>query len=231
VAEAHYEEALESATVAARSATASERREIAAITGSLGVAKQFSGDREGAALQFRRQLEVVSDLGDPVTAISPLSNLGNVLRILGRHDEAKAALEEGLRLAVDEHYDTILPALNINLGVLHRQLGESTVPGATSKPLRSWRESAVDCLWRYWRRSRSDASNWRAGPWPLRGRTAELTDPGSGRPLASGDDARLTDMGRRAADAHRGGLHWRGPRARAGGVARQRHQSAVVDRG
>jgi tetratricopeptide (TPR) repeat protein len=127
VAEAHYEEALESATVAARSATASERREIAAITGSLGVAKQFSGDREGAALQFRRQLEVVSDLGDPVTAISPLSNLGNVLRILGRHDEAKAALEEGLRLAVDEHYDTILPALNINLGVLHRQLGESTV--------------------------------------------------------------------------------------------------------
>ena len=126
-AEAYYEVALESATVAARSATASGRREIAAITGSLGVAKQFSGDREGAALQFRNQLEVVSDLGDPVTAISPLSNLGNVLRILGRLDEAKAALEEGLRLAVDEHYDTILPALNINLGVLHRQLGESAV--------------------------------------------------------------------------------------------------------
>src|SRR5690606_16112483 len=93
------------------------------VTGAIGVVKQLSGDREGAVLQFQRQLELIRGVGDTANEATALSNLGNVLRLLGRSAAAQAVLEQGLRVASADHHDTIRPALNINLGVLHLQMG------------------------------------------------------------------------------------------------------------
>ena len=122
-AETLYARALASLTAVRRAETATDRREMAVLTGAIGVAKQLAGDREGAVFQFQEQLELQRAVGDTANQATALSNLGNVLRLLGRRDEAKAALDEGLRLALEEHLDTIKPALHINLGVLQVQMG------------------------------------------------------------------------------------------------------------
>lgn len=115
--------AIESLSSLGTAGTRSERSELASLTGNLGLAKQLAGERREAALDYQDQLGLLRGTDDTAGVAIALSNLGNVLRLLDRFEEALALLEEGLRLADEDQLDTVKPALHINLGVLHLQMG------------------------------------------------------------------------------------------------------------
>jgi tetratricopeptide (TPR) repeat protein len=104
--------------------TVTAKREVARVTGNLGVAKQLLGDRHGAVRDFWRQLAILRGTGDLAASAAVYSNLGNVLRLLKRGDEAYDALQAALRLATGFDQFALLPSLNVNLGVLYRERGE-----------------------------------------------------------------------------------------------------------
>ena len=117
-----FTEALASARMS-RSTTPAGKREIAKLTGNLGVATQMLGDRRGALRYTRRQLAILESLGDDAGAIACYNNLGNLLRLLNRKEDALDALEKGLRLANRVGHTAVLPSLHVNLGVLHLEFG------------------------------------------------------------------------------------------------------------
>lgn len=123
-AAALFTEALASAR-AARPRTPEAKRELAKLTGNLGVAIQLLGDRRGAIKHARRELAILEGIGDDAGAVRCFNNLGNLLRLLGRREEAQSALEEGLRLSRSVGHTATLPSLHVNLGVLHLELGSA----------------------------------------------------------------------------------------------------------
>lgn len=106
------------------SSSVAVRWEIARLANGLGVTKQYRGDREGAAGAFQEQLQIQRVLGDLHGIASTTNNLGNVMRLLGRFDEARELLAEGLQLAASGINRGVLANLHVNLGVLDVQLGD-----------------------------------------------------------------------------------------------------------
>lgn len=100
------------------------RAQIARFSANVGLTEQYLGHRRRAAVWYRRALRLQRELDDPTGTVSSLSNLGNVLRLLGCLEKARRLLGEALDLAERIAANDVLPNLYVNLGVLELTQGQ-----------------------------------------------------------------------------------------------------------
>lgn len=116
-ARAHFEEA---AAIAAADGDAAGE---AVFRANLALADKRVGHYAAAALAWQRSLALHREVGNWRSAVNVLSNLGNLLRIEGKLEEAKPLLEEGLRLCDEHGYVSTRLFLLVNLARLHADAG------------------------------------------------------------------------------------------------------------
>jgi len=93
-----------------------ERPDFPDLHNKLGLCRAMLGDLDGALLAFDQAIELAP------TYAEALVNRGIVLNDLGRHDEARAALEEAARL--DDRDGTIPSDAGNRIANLHGDLGD-----------------------------------------------------------------------------------------------------------
>lgn len=120
----------------------------AVFSANIGLTDKRAGDYAAAAAAWQRSLALHRELGNWRSAVNVLSNLGNLLRIEGRFDEAQPLIEEGLRLCDEHGFASTRPFLLINLARLHADAGRSEAAGqlaqATLDDLRSGGEPMLE---------------------------------------------------------------------------------------
>lgn len=95
----------------------------AVFSANIGLVDKRVGDYAAAIRAWRRSLGLHRELGNWRSAVNVLNNLGNLLRIEGRFDEAQPLIEEGLRLCDEHGFASTRPFLLINLARLHADAG------------------------------------------------------------------------------------------------------------
>ncbi len=135
------------------------RAQVARFSANVGLTEQYLGRRQRAAVWYRRALRLQRELDDPTGTVSSLSNLGNVLRLLGCLEQARRLLVEALDSAERIAANDVLPNLYVNLGVLELAQGQPAAAEARfDAALRLAREhgkrsleaNALFQLGRYW---------------------------------------------------------------------------------
>lgn len=98
----------------------------AVFSANIGLVDKRVGDYAAAIRAWRRSLGLHRELGNWRSAVTVLNNLGNLLRIEGRFDEAQPLMEEGLRLCDEHGFTSTRSFLLINLARLHADAGRDT---------------------------------------------------------------------------------------------------------
>jgi CHAT domain-containing protein/tetratricopeptide (TPR) repeat protein len=97
----------------------------ASVRHQLGELRFALGDLEGAFAEDRRALELSQRLGYHPLEIVTANNLGHVLHLRGRYDEAATLFDHALALWRPGDDPHVRATTLINRGQLHRQLGEA----------------------------------------------------------------------------------------------------------
>jgi len=87
--------------------------------GWLGLIAKAQGDYDGALAAYREAFDEAQVRQAPARHLHLFNNMGNLLRLLGRSDEALALLHEGLQLARTHGVRTYDPFLLTNVALVH----------------------------------------------------------------------------------------------------------------
>lgn len=122
------DEALLAAREAHDLATADgDRAAQAVFAGTMALLHKRRGDYAAAHDIWQTALTVHREVGNWASACVTLSNLGNLLRVLGRLDEAVVVLDESLRLCDAYGFVASRPVALINLAQVHLLAGRAQV--------------------------------------------------------------------------------------------------------
>lgn len=104
--------------------------DIAGATAMIGLAEKSLGHYEQALDHYRSALALTRADGGGSADPSLFVRLGNLLRTMGRLDEALAALGEGLAIARHTSQPALVPYLLTNLALAHETRGDLAAAGS-----------------------------------------------------------------------------------------------------
>lgn len=110
--------------------------ELARAEAWIALVDKDEGDYEAARRRYERAIDLIRPTGGLPQHLYLVNNMGNLLRVLGRHGEALALLQEGLQLARSSGQMEDEPFLLTNIALVH----EDTDGPAAARP---WAELAL----------------------------------------------------------------------------------------